>query len=168
MQPCCGNANLYCPPGSITPSLVAKGFYSKGPDDAHRHSEQQCEEGFFCVGGIKNKCPSGFQCPTLGLSSPVPCGHTGVLCDEGSIQPTKVRDGYFSIGGTNTTRQGQQIAPMGFYAFEGILRSCSSGHYGSTFLRRVLIFPYFTSKAIMALLRHLFLTHDEEINNWSS
>jgi hypothetical protein len=77
-------------------------------------------------------CPKGFRCPTPGLSSPLQCGNSTVFCEEGSIEPTQVWTGYFSVGGTNTTRTGQKIAPRGNYASEGIVKACPEGHFGSS------------------------------------
>ena len=124
--------DVYCPIGSVEPRQVAIGFYTEGPDETTRHSERRCEEGFFCVGGIKRKCPLGFQCPDSGLSAPIPCGSPKFFCKEGSIRPTQVRDGFVSVGGTNTTREYQQIAPVGHYAIGGVLLPCHAGHFGST------------------------------------
>lgn len=111
---------------------MTDGYYTEGPGEALRHSEQRCEAGFYCAGGIKIKCPGGFQCPTPGLSSPASCGRSNVFCEEGSIQPTQVREGYYSVGGTNRTRHGQQISPKGYYAVDGMLLPCKTGHFGST------------------------------------
>lgn len=112
----------------VQPIIVSEGYYSS----PKRHAEQECPEGFFCVGGVKKVCPEGFRCPTPGLSSPLQCGDSTVFCEEGSIEPTQVRTGYYSVGGTNATRTGQKIAPRGYYASAGIVKACPAGHFGSS------------------------------------
>lgn len=60
------------------------------------------------------------------------CGDPGRYCPEGSWKPTIVDYGYYSIGGGNeTTRTGQAIAPLGYYAENGILKKCRAGYYGA-------------------------------------
>jgi hypothetical protein len=53
-----------------------------------------------------------------------------LTCTEGSWKPRKVDIGYYSIGGNETTRTGQAIAPIGYYAENGILKKCRAGYYG--------------------------------------
>lgn len=124
--------NFFCPIGSVAATPVSEGFYTVGSDETTRSSERPCEVGFYCAGGIKKKCPPGYQCPAPGLSSALPCGSSKVFCEGGTINPTQVRAGYFSVGGTNTTRKSEQIAPMGYYADDGLLLQCPAGHFGST------------------------------------
>ena len=130
MLPCGGN-DVYCPLGSVQPTPGTQGYYTIGLEEEKTYSEQQCEAGFFCEEGVKKVCPQGYQCPTPGLSSPIECGDLSVYCEEGSVEPTPVLKGYYSIGGTNTTRTAQVIAPLGYYATNGLVLPCHEGHYGS-------------------------------------
>ena len=113
IQPC-GNNNVYCPLGSISPKNVTDGYYSIGDEEDKRYTQQICEAGFYCVDGVKNTCPRGYYCPTTGLSSPIECGNSNLYCLEGATEPTQISTGYYSVGGTNTTRHGQTIAPKGY------------------------------------------------------
>ena len=115
--------------------------------------EKRCEPGHYCYNGTKHmckrgywggefgltselcsgKCSSGFYCPLGSISSTeVMCGDPNRYCVEGSWRPLEVDLGYYSVGGGNeTTRTGQAIAPVGYYAEKGILRKCKSGFYGA-------------------------------------
>jgi len=129
----CGGADVFCPLGSFKPTPISDGHYTIGGDVEHASAQQRCEAGSFCIGGVRNVCPKGFYCPTTGLSAPIQCGNATLFCEEGSIMPTIVMAGYFSVGGLNaSTRTGQQIAPVGHYALLGIVNECPEGHFGST------------------------------------
>jgi len=131
IQPC-GNNNVYCPLGSISPKNVTEGYYSIGDEEDKRYSQQICEAGFYCVDGVKKICPRGYYCPITGLSSPIECGASNLYCLEGATKPTQVSTGYYSVGGTNTTRHRHEIAPKGYYASDGVVLPCHSGHYGDS------------------------------------
>lgn len=74
----CGNASLFCPPGSAEPQHVHLGYYSGklcfikywngsliyicvvlGDSDETRGAEQKCEPGFYCLNGIRLMCSPG-------------------------------------------------------------------------------------------------------------
>ncbi|KAL7555220.1 hypothetical protein ACHAWF_018965 [Thalassiosira exigua] len=126
----CGSVDVYCPVGNVLPTPVSVGYYTTGGDEETRGAQEQCEAGFYCVGGVKRICPKGFFCPDPGMAAPIECGNSTVFCEEGALTPTRVHTGYFSVGGTNTTRHGQEIASKGFWASNGIVKACAEGHYG--------------------------------------
>eukprot|EP00970_Alexandrium_tamarense_P019930 scaffold14630_cov221-Alexandrium_tamarense.AAC.1 len=64
------------------------------------------------------------------MTTPRECGDPSKYCKEGSTEPSNVREGYFSLGGTNITRYNQTFAPLGHYAKGGVLFKCAEGHYG--------------------------------------
>ena len=64
---------------------------------------------------------------------PSPCGNNTLYSYAGSWACTAVSPGYYSIGGTNTTRIGQQICPPGTMCQAGVQTSCVNGStYSST------------------------------------
>jgi hypothetical protein len=127
----CGGNSVYCPLGSLTPTQVQQGFYSVGGTNTTRHDQIIAPKGYYALEGEKTVCPVGFYCPTQGMSSPLECGDRNVYCEEGASEPTRVTLGFYSVGGTNTTRHGQIIAPTGYYASNGIVLPCHEGHFGS-------------------------------------
>jgi hypothetical protein len=152
----CGGSNLYCPIASHTPQIVDIGYYSVDIDNSTittRGVERRCEPGHYCVNGIKYMCKAGFYggeyghinetcsglcnpgyfCPMGSLfSDEVMCGDASRYCPGNDAYPKVVDDGFYSIGGNESTRVGQSIATIGKYAQDGILRSCRAGYYGST------------------------------------
>lgn len=132
----CGSADVYCPLGSVRPTPVSEGYYSVNADSSlddqsMRVSQKICEVGNFCVGGIMKICPKGHYCNETGITKPLKCGHSGVFCAEGSIEPQPVEKGYYTVGGTFDEREEQVIAPKGYYATEGVLVECPAGHFGN-------------------------------------
>jgi len=159
----CGSPSVYCPQGSALPTAVTEGYYTTGlesktgefqsPDDAStRDSQWPCEEGTFCVGGVKVACPAGtfgsrdalstsscsgpcapgYFCPTMSISPfQRACGSTDVYCPEGSALPTAVSPGNFTTGGAPHTRHAEQQCSPGFYCNQGVRRACPAGVFGS-------------------------------------
>ncbi|KAA0145817.1 hypothetical protein FNF31_07950 [Cafeteria roenbergensis] len=74
-----------------------------------------------------------YACPA---SSPTQqaCGSNNVFCPTGSAAPTTVSPGYYSTGGSTTTRSGQAACPAGQGKFcsGGVIQSCAAGRYGSS------------------------------------
>lgn len=126
----CGAAHLFCELGSVSPTQMSEGHYTIGGDEEHRSNQEICEAGFYCTNGLKQTCTAGFYCPREGMTSPIECGDASVFCDEGSIQPQPVSEGYYTVEGSNKRRSGQEIAPLGHYAKDGLLYMCPEGHYG--------------------------------------
>jgi hypothetical protein len=113
----CGDPDRYCPPGTITPSVVKSGYYSTGGTEVTRTGESLTEVGHYSVKGVKRKCPAGRYGGEVGLSSSSCsgecmqgyycepgsthrsqkfCGNPGVFCPTSSIGPTRVWDGYYT------------------------------------------------------------------------
>ena len=174
----CGSADVYCPPSSVLPTPVQVGYYTVGPrsspenmqvaqaaaeavaagsssdiaDDASiRFAEIICEPGYYCIAGVRHRCPlgyygavsglhadtcsgqcdAGFLCP-LNSSSPkqLPCGlDASVYCPQGSYESIEVPAGYYSVGDDHTTRASITACPAGHYCIGGVMRKCAAGRY---------------------------------------
>jgi len=156
----CGGIGMFCPLGSSAPQSVHSGYYtvssdaiSSIDDPLTRVAERKCEPGTWCFEGVKRlcapgywggmfgmsnfncsgTCSAGFLCPE-GSTKPdeVMCGDPNFYCPPQSFAPIRVSEGYFSIGGTESTRSGQTIAPIGKYAHGGLLYTCRAGFYGAS------------------------------------
>lgn len=156
----CGDSTKFCPEGSHASIAVQNGYYTihattlylYGLGDRFQIKERKCPPGSYCINGRKYLCDAGYwgsefglnvstcsgicnpgyYCPE-GSTSPTEfmCGDAGFYCTEGAYKPTKVSLGYYSTGGTHSTRTGQQMVLKGSYAVEGIRYICPSGYYGS-------------------------------------
>ena len=51
----CGSASLYCPAKSSAPVAVSSGYYST----ADQSSQERCNAGSYCSGGVQSPCPRG-------------------------------------------------------------------------------------------------------------
>lgn len=151
----CGNESFFCPAGSSVPYPVDIGYYTLGggEDGMTRNTQQHCEPGYYCIEGIKYICPAGryggifgetqancsgvcdagYYC-TEGSTIPtqIQCGDARQYCLAGSPHPLLVPQGYYSINGDQNTRSGYVIAPVGYYATNGLLYACAAGRYGHT------------------------------------
>ena len=117
---------VYCERGSKAPKLVTNGWYSgRGglallPGETRDASflatkQTKCEAGFFCQYGIKAEC-----------------GSPAVICAVAATDRTLVEAGYFSVGGTNTTRSDVELCPLGHFCAGGVKTQCPASRYGST------------------------------------
>ena len=163
-QPC-GSASVFCPPSSALPTPVSPGYYTVGPlsapenmqvtgpgsDESIRFSQKICEPGFYCISGVRYRCPlgtyggstglssmqcsgpcdAGFICPLNSTSAQQqPCGHSAdVYCPVGSYRPITVPAGYYSVGMDHTTRQSILPCPPGMWCVDGVKRLCAAGKY---------------------------------------
>jgi hypothetical protein len=120
-------------------------------DELTRTGESPCEPGFYCVNGTKNKClpgyfgnaykltdarcsgpcSEGFYCPSASISeTALRCGNATVYCPSASSLPLNVQVGYYSVGGTISTRTAMRRCEAGYYCIgDGIRRPCPSGRY---------------------------------------
>ena len=151
----CGSVDKFCPLGSFAPQTVHDGYYTLGSslDEATRSSEMKCEPGSWCSGGVRRLCSlghwgneygatqatcsgicrAGYVCPEGSSSDEaLMCGDPDKYCPLGSLQPHRVSLGYYSIGGTESTRTDQLIAPRGHFAVSGLLFPCRAGYFGSS------------------------------------
>lgn len=130
----CGSVDVYCPLGSVLPTTVSEGYFTvdeAGPED-NRVAQQICEVGHFCSGGDMKTCPKGHYCNATGMKKPLVCGSSTVYCPLGSILPTPISEGFYSIGGSsNATREEQTLAPKNHFAKDGMLFECPGGHWGN-------------------------------------
>lgn len=151
-QVACGGDAVFCPTGSGLPLTVAAGYYTAGgKDNTTRTAERKCEPGSYCSAGVRRlcsggrwggvfgavnsscsgSCDAGYYCPEGSTRAwELECGDPSRYCVHGSIVPANVDVGYYSTGGVESTRTGQQIAPRGFYAVGGLLYRCRAGYYG--------------------------------------
>lgn len=113
--PC--SAGHFCPAGSSKPK------------------EHRCPPGRYGARqglmdrGCDGPCPAGYYC-SEGATTPQPCGSDGFFCPTSSGRPLPVQPGYYSTGGTNTTRTGEVACPPGSYCTRGIRQPCPAGTYG--------------------------------------
>ena len=145
----CGSSARYCPEGSAAPTNVTEGHFSVGSDSfTTRFAEAPCRAGNMCSDGREFPCPPGTYSSEDGQTSCTPCapgffcdagsdsaqqhrcGAISVYCPEGSQEPTRVSDGYYSSEGTKDTRSSQTPCPPGFYCVDGVRRKCEAGRYG--------------------------------------
>ncbi|CAN0109884.1 unnamed protein product, partial [Ectocarpus fasciculatus] len=159
----CGGAAMFCPVGSEEPTPVYPGHYTIGQhsrqgsmqdrtDARVRTWQTPCEPGFYCSGGVKERCPAGrfgqhpaevdpdcsgpcdagYYCNEgSAFRTQNPCGSVAVYCPEGSFSPTVVPAGYYSVNGTVSTRPDIAPCPPGHYCTGGIKRACAAGRYSS-------------------------------------
>lgn len=173
----CGAADVFCPPSSVLPTPAALGYYTIGPrsspenlqvaqaamesgsdsvddDAAVRISEIICEPGYYCISGVRYRCPlgyyggvsglqadtcdgqcdAGYLCPLNSVSAKqLPCGtDASVYCPQGSFEVITVPAGYYSQGGQHTTRWYITACPPGYYCTGGVMRKCAAGRYSAS------------------------------------
>ena len=141
----CGNASVYCPEGSTTPTFATPGQLTIGPTTDTCNGTTLCPASQYCVNGTAMPCPAGrfgcatglgkadcngpcapgFVCPSASDNNHVaPCGNASVYCPEGSSVPRTVGTGNYSIGGpTPEQRSGEAVCPLGSYCVDGTLVS---------------------------------------------
>ena len=82
----CGDASVYCPPGSGQPTNVSAAHYTVGgADSATRTNQIECNPGHWCRGGIRYLCSAGRYGSSYGLTTPKcdgPCP-VGYWCQKG-------------------------------------------------------------------------------------
>ena len=96
-------------------------------------------------------CPAGYYCPSyMDVQPDSPshtvwpykphisgtdheCGENSWFCPKGSSYPTKVRGGYYTVGGDSDggTRSMEIICPPGSYCINGVKYMCPAKRYGN-------------------------------------
>lgn len=119
---------------------------------------RNCEEGYYCLDGIKyvcpagyfgnqtllndstcsGPCPPGFYCPLGTIRGETnPCGNSSLYCPLGSSIPIVVPRGYFSVDkqgiefSDSKTKSAILPCPYGSYCINGIKLLCPSGRFGN-------------------------------------
>jgi hypothetical protein len=128
----------YCPQGSslATERVCPKGessgssliTHSLSLDFPGRYGAEFGLSSPLCSG----PCEAGYYCPQGStIAAPEECGSSSVYCPEGSFQPMAVTKGYYSAGGSASTRTHQLQCEKGFYCTErGEKQPCAIGSYG--------------------------------------
>jgi ABC-type multidrug transport system ATPase subunit len=64
-----------CMPGTYCPSFSEEivDVLPDGEFSDFGFDRQTCSPGFYCKGGIRNECPTAFECPLEGMALPQPC-----------------------------------------------------------------------------------------------
>lgn len=100
-----GPSSFFCPEGSDWPTPVRAGYYTVGGelrgDNRTRSKEVKCEEGYYCVAGIKSPCPPGTYGNQKKLSTRYCTAQCppGFECPEASAEPTECEPNFYSSGG---------------------------------------------------------------------
>jgi len=133
-QTACGGNTVYCPGTSQTgTTAVTSGYYSTGGTATTRTGQSQCTAGNYCVSGVQTAASDGYYVSTAGATAQTACGGNTVYCPGTSrTAPTTVTSGYYSTGGTATTRTGQSQCTAGNYCVSGVQTAASAGYYVST------------------------------------
>jgi len=119
-----------------------------------RFEQMECEEGYYCIQGIRSPCaPGTYGSERLetnpacsGLCAPGyycleaspsitqhPCGSSDLYCPEGSFTPTFVSEGYYTNEDAPVTfRSYQIICPPRYYCQKGLRFKCPAGSYGAS------------------------------------
>ena len=125
---CSGGLRLPCPPGSFS--------WRYGVSEV----------------GLCNLCAAGYYCPStlppqpnapaftlwpglpqaIAANDSLQCGGDNWYCPRGSPYPTYVDGGYYSYGGTNSTRWAQAVCPLGYFCSGGVAQPCPNGRYGNS------------------------------------
>lgn len=119
----CGDASVYCPTGSPASVKCPTGYYTIGPfpmeDPRKRVDIRICEPGFFCIDGIKKKCPPG----TFGSSSGLSSSSCSGLCPAGFFCPIGTSNGTYS-----KCPAGRYGSSQGLYKSD-CTNTCAPGYY---------------------------------------
>jgi len=142
-------------PGFHLPFDAARYCTSGQIGDADTRATQQlCEVGHFCVGGLRYECPpgtfgnaegetrpqcsgtcpNGYYCPWASTSKfERECGAANKYCPAPAGAPTPVSRGYYTVTDTlPAVRWRQTICEKGWFCREGERFPCPPGRYGDT------------------------------------
>ena len=121
---------------------VDTGFYSI-PEGAnnyhHRQNQTTCKPGYYCVNGVRHKCPAGRYGTVERLahrncSAECPVGH---YCPEGSPDPIMCPAGRYGESTGLSTSDCTNLCRPGFYCPAGSIMAnqtaCRAGIYGAEY-----------------------------------
>ena len=75
-------------------------------------------------------CSAGYYCPQ-GAGSQTACGSNAKYSGSGAAACSDVSSGYYTTGGTSTTRTGQTKCEAGNYCSSGVKTACGGGKWSS-------------------------------------
>ena len=124
----------YCPAGSVLPVKCPAGVFGgyAGLRDSHCHPNCTDE---FCSNqnALESLCKEGYYCEEGSITmTHKECGGIDVYCPRGSVTPTPVDEGYYTVGPTSTTRTHQLICEAGYFCTGGVKVMCPPGVYGES------------------------------------
>lgn len=94
------------------------------------HTETVPLRGYECKQNAQRPCElcqQGYYCPSK--YEKIHCGDASVFCEVGSVTPTQVSDGYYTITGDEKHRSEQRVCEAGFYCQEGVKYICPAGYF---------------------------------------
>ena len=124
----------HCPEGSVSPQELECGVAtSPSRSDLFFSLAPTASSGYVGDYGAVVEVPvatggSAYlakNATKLVLSNP-----NSVFCPASAAAPIKVFPGFYSVGGTRTTRSAQVPCPPGSYCVGGIIHDCPAGRYG--------------------------------------
>jgi len=155
------NVNMQIQTSTIGINSCYEGSYRVSSEPFNECSGwRDCDEGYYCISGIRKECPSGtygnvkklttaacsgpctegYYCPLGTIRPTYSCGDANSYCPLGSIAPIPVPVGYYSKNAdgsflTNVdsikTRSQISLCEKGYYCTLGIRYVCDSGYYGN-------------------------------------
>ncbi|GMH77019.1 hypothetical protein TL16_g07263 [Triparma laevis f. inornata] len=124
-ESCVDWEGLFCPPEAFKPHVPLKGYYTTPIDITEkRTSEEKCEEGNSCVGGVKKFCPAG----TFAKSGKDHC----TTCPDFQESEDGASECYCQPGFVNSTDPTGKLlclCPAGKRLSEGSCVLCPSGSF---------------------------------------
>ena len=134
LSSCLGNSGYYnCESGTC--NVAGTGYYSA----TLSNSRSQCDAGYYGSSTTNNvntcngQCNAGYYC-SAGSSSATAnaCGSNDYYSNTGASSCTQATPGYYTTGGTSTTRTGQTACGGNeYYCTNGVQNSVSNGHYST-------------------------------------
>jgi hypothetical protein len=90
-----------------------------------------CGAGYYLDTGVCAIAPAGYYSPADN-NTLYECGSNTMWSTAGSASCNAVATGYYTTGGTQTTRTGQSQCACGTYCTSGSQYNCAAGYYGAT------------------------------------
>eukprot|EP00039_Didymoeca_costata_P029063 m.23164 g.23164 ORF g.23164 m.23164 type:complete len:661 (-) comp7469_c1_seq1:1856-3838(-) len=131
---CTANEFFQSSSGKCLPCNICKpGFYETAACGSSAGECAMCPAGSKCAGGKAKpaKCDPGTFQNKMGQSTCEPCGHDSHSGNQGSLNCTGVREGYYGTGGTPTEHTGEAPCDKGHYCPGGAVDKipCPRGQF---------------------------------------